>query len=776
MHFLVGRLELLVRRLLLLDHRLEVFPGRGELLPEPEHLGRCRFTPGNPARSRSRGRTGAGSRRGGVVEQDQVARLAHRRGLDRDDLDPDLPGSAVAAERDIVLPDRPPLPSGPQQGGPHRREESLPKHFDQTRARAPRGGGQVGRGISAIVDDLKAGIHQDAGRRVTGQQKPFGFPFRIQGGPGPGDPFRHLPGLRDRGIGPADQAFQFRGYRFALVELVPRLHRLEQIAKGSDRLRLTEPEESPWAQSVVQDGDQPLLEHRVEVDQQVPAGDQIEMGEGRIGDRVVPREDHHVPDCLADPVPAVRFHEESPQPCGGDILLDRLGVKPRPGFVDAGMTQVTRKDLHRDRAALVGGEFGERNRDRIGLLPGGTPQYPDPDREVAGTIPDQLRKDLLLEQLEALRIAKETRDIDQNILEQCFGFEGISGQESVVVVKPWDPIEHHPAGQPAEDRAPLVVAEIHPGPAADGFEDAREPVLDPRGPVPAVRADHRVLADLGDSLGDFLRRQDEVHAPSGDGAVGHALLLRGVVLGEGDPALRLDFFAAGGPITGGPRENDPDGPVALLDGQAAEELINRTEPPVRLAPGEEAQASVAEFDPRARRNHVHVVGRDRHVVFHGADRHGGGAGEDLREHAGPARGKMVHHDEGHPGIGRERLQQVRSGLHPACRRAHADDRKRKNRVSLNLRFGRRGASRGSRRATGRGGLSGAFSPLRSHAGPGYPEEKERGSLGYGPLFCNAREIIDTPPIQAQAAVERSQPLPRLDPGGTQRLVPEAEGA
>ena len=48
-----------------------------------------------------------------------------------------------------------------------------------------------------------------------------------------------------------------------------------------------------------------------EVDQQVAAAQDVELGEGRVHDEVLRGEDHHLADLFADPVAALLLDEEA---------------------------------------------------------------------------------------------------------------------------------------------------------------------------------------------------------------------------------------------------------------------------------------------------------------------------------------------------------------------------------------------------------------------------------------------------------------------------------
>ena len=74
------------------------------------------------------------------------------------------------------------------------------------------------------------------------------------------------------------------------------------------------------------------------------------------------------------------------------------------------------------------------------------------------------------------------------------------------------------------------------------------------------------------------------------------------------------------------------------------------------------------------RNDIDVVGLDRQVVRHFAHREGSGLGQQARQCAFPRRVEMLHHHEGHIGVCRQMLEQLRERLQTTGRRADTDDR------------------------------------------------------------------------------------------------------
>ena len=81
-------------------------------------------------------------------------------------------------------------------------------------------------------------------------------------------------------------------------------------------------------------------------------------------------------------------------------------------------------------------------------------------------------------------------------------------------------------------------------------------------------------------------------------------------------------------------------------------------------------------DVRVGRDDVDVVRLDAHAVLGLADRHRRRLGQRLGEEARVRRIEVLDEHERHPGVGRERAEQLRERLEPAGRGADADDGKR----------------------------------------------------------------------------------------------------
>jgi hypothetical protein len=101
----------------------------------------------------------------------------------------------------------------------------------------------------------------------------------------------------------------------------------------------------------VEQGQDLLLQRLAEVDQQVAAGQDVEPGEGRVGDEVLRREDHHLAELPVDPVAVFLGNEVAGQPLRREVGGDVGGVAGLAGLVDGVHVEIGGVDLQRELAS-----------------------------------------------------------------------------------------------------------------------------------------------------------------------------------------------------------------------------------------------------------------------------------------------------------------------------------------------------------------------------------------------------------------------------------------
>ena len=412
------------------------------------------------------------------------------------------------------------------------------------------------------------------------------------------------------------------------IDAVLAVQRLEELGERSDRLRRPQDQDAIRLQRVVEERDHALLQDRSQVDEHVAAGDEIEMGEGRILGDVLPGE--HA--ALADPPPhlevMVGLFEVAAQALGADVGGDALGIDAGTGTVDGGLAQVRGEDLDGNLGRLLLQVLVEEDGHGVGLLSGGTAGDPDADGPVGGPVLQEPREDDGPQGLVQGGLAEKARDVDQDVVEECLNLNPVPGQQLHVGIDPIQTVQHDPAEDaPLQGRA-LVEREVH---VRDLAEDGQDGIHRVRGflrPVGLEVEPVRVLADLHQLARDLLGGQHEVHATGLDGAPRHAVELgRFAVLREGEAAGRLDGAQALGSVGAAAGQHDADRPDVRLRRQRLEELVHGVVQARR--PWLQAQDAVHELDLSAGRHDVDVVFLPARAVPRLLDGHLGGPGQDV---------------------------------------------------------------------------------------------------------------------------------------------------
>ena len=206
---------------------------------------------------------------------------------------------------------------------------------------------------------------------------------------------------------------------------------------------------------------------------------------------------------------------------------------------------------------------------------------------------DDPGKDFLLQDLEGFRVAEETGHVDQDVLIQVLHFRRVLAQILRVLLQPVQLVQDHAAPDAASQRVGLVQTEVNARRPPQQRQNFVEAVLD-RGLRRLFRAgfggfgggDVRMAADAREFFGDLFGREREVHAPGGDGAARHTVVLGGFrFLREGDPALGLNRFQPQRAVGGRARKDDADGACALIFRQRLQESVYRMAQPAPLLAG-----------------------------------------------------------------------------------------------------------------------------------------------------------------------------------------------
>ncbi|MGC4120345.1 MAG: hypothetical protein QM765_38340 [Myxococcales bacterium] len=425
--------------------------------------------------------------------------------------------------------------------------------------------------------------------------------------------------------------------------------------------------------------DELLLQLAREVDEQVAAGEQVELGERRVHDDVLRREHHHLADLLADPEAALLLDEEAAQALGRDVGGDAVRVDAHACPVDGLAVEVGGEDLQGQVAARPVGlhRLAEDHGQRVGLLAGGAARDPGAQHAAGGAAGEQRRQHLPLQVLPGRRVAEEAGDADEQLLEQQVDLAGVVAQEAHVVGDGVDLVQAHAPLDAAVEGALLVEREVVAGLRAQQDEDllqgALRLLLERDLGAPEVRG---VLAVGDDPARQLLDRGHHVGQVGVDGAAGHSVELgRGERLHEGGAGLLLDGAQAQRAVGAHAREDDADGPLLLVFSQGAQEEVDGQVEPPRRDLRQQVQGAVEHRHVLVGRDDVDVIALDPLAVgglLHG---HLGRALQQLDQHPLVGRVQVLDDHERHAGAGGDVLEELLEGLQAAGGGAEAHDRK-----------------------------------------------------------------------------------------------------
>ena len=172
------------------------------------------------------------------------------------------------------------------------------------------------------------------------------------------------------------------------------------------------------------------------------------------------RENAGIADRLADPVACVHLTEVPPQTLGRDVLGNVFWINARTSFFNVGGIEVGCEDLQRCLASDRFGGLHIRDCQRIGLLPGRATKRPDSHGVMTRSPFQQSREHHVLQSVERLRVAKETRHADQDVLVKCLDLGRCRLQEFHILTQVVQLLEDHAARDAAVECVELVLIEI----------------------------------------------------------------------------------------------------------------------------------------------------------------------------------------------------------------------------------------------------------------------------------------------------------------------------
>ena len=408
------------------------------------------------------------------------------------------------------------------------------------------GGFQILAGAATDVENVALGIDQHGGRRETLLDQLVGELPEV---------LATIRGVHCSGGGGRDRRSAGKVQRHQRLRLVeaPKdaclvVEWREQIAEIANGFGAAEHEQPTLAQGVIEQRQQLFLQLGTEIDQQVAAGEDIEFGEGRVGDDVLRGEHHHFADVLADAIAAAFFgHEEALQPFGRDIRRDIVGVEPLARRVDGIRIKIGGVDLQgktcqgRFWLRLFQG-FLEHHGQRVSLFAGGAGRHPGAQGLAGWMLRQQRRQGFGPQGLPHRGIAEKIGDADQQFLEQQIKLMEVAAQMTHVIVDGGDLVHRHAPLDAAVERVGLVEREIVAAAVAQQDDDLVERTQHfCRGGWIGQRRMHRMPQVVGDSPRHGFGGGDDIGDASLHGTTRHAVGLgAGGFLHQRQPGFFLD--------------------------------------------------------------------------------------------------------------------------------------------------------------------------------------------------------------------------------------------
>ena len=158
-----------------------------------------------------------------------------------------------------------------------------------------------------------------------------------------------------------------------------------------------------------------LLQIGFQVNHQVAAAEQMQLGKGRVAGDVLRRKNHHAADLLADAVTTRHLGEETRQALGRHIGGNVVGVKAAAGFLDGILVHVGGENLHRKlrRRLDLFQRLDKQHGQRVSLFPGGAGRHPGAQHAAFRVGAQQFGQDLSFQALPDLGVAEKTGHANQ---------------------------------------------------------------------------------------------------------------------------------------------------------------------------------------------------------------------------------------------------------------------------------------------------------------------------------------------------------------------------
>jgi hypothetical protein len=451
--------------------------------------------------------------------------------------------------------------------------------------------------------------------------------------------------------------------------------RFEVVEERARALARPEEAHAALVEREVKEAQHLLLRGRLQIDEHVATADEVHAREGRVLDHVVRGEHHHLADVGDDLVAARALQEVAREAVGRDVGDRLFAVDGAGRELDRAAMDVRGEDLHGPVAVLLG-ELGEQDGERVGLFAGGAARHPDAQRGITRPTLHQLGQHLVLEHLERLFVAEEARHADEQIAVENVELVAALAEAVDVLVDVVDTRQLEAPLDSPRDGARLVVREID-------TELALEHVVDGFDALPARRRRRRAdrpgrgalgLAVLDEHVRHLLRPEHERGDAGVPGGLRHAVELRRLrVLHDDETAGLVDVADATRTVAAAAGQHDGDGALPAVLGERAKEDVDGERQlllPIALA---EEQPAAGDDHLLLGWDQVDVVGLDQHAVLDEMDGEIGVTSEQLVHQALEVRREVLDDHEGHAAGQGHVVEERFERLEPSCRCADADD-------------------------------------------------------------------------------------------------------
>ena len=242
--------------------------------------------------------------------------------------------------------------------------------------------------------------------------------------------------------------------------MVGGIERLKVVLEVTEALAEPECKDALRAQGIVDNREHALLGCRLEVDENIPATDQIDARERGILEEVVLGEDDTLADGSANLVMIAVAGEVFFKQVGWYVGRDGLGINPLPGDLGGATVKVGREEAARQiDLTTLAKHFLKQDADGVNLLASGAARHPEAERAPASRT-HKLRQHIFAEVLEDFGIAKKTGYTDEHVLGEILTLGRVFFQEGDIFFEVGNVANAHAALDAAVHSLAFIGSEI----------------------------------------------------------------------------------------------------------------------------------------------------------------------------------------------------------------------------------------------------------------------------------------------------------------------------